>query len=500
MRKGKNVVGQAVVSFEEGRRIDTVKDLLISESNDAIIALLVDEGGLLSSSRVVSIDSVRSFGRDAVVIGDATSVVSASEDREVRSIIERKDKLLGKRVVTDTGDVMGSVSDVYFEEGSGRILGFEVSGGMLGDMARGTSFLAVEEIERLGPDVIFVRPETGENLEGQVGGVQGALQDAGGKVKEAGGKIGEAAGRAGQQAQLGLAEREPERALIGRRSGMDVSDDNGSIVVANGQRIRAEHVDWARKTDNVGLLTRAAAAGQTAETGTRAGAALEGMGDNLGAAWDRFTSRISEMRDEQGKRADEQQTRTRLAQIADAIGRPVGKVILDRSDNVILDFGDIITHQAVQQAYDAGMLDTLLASVYHAQFGLPLDQLRTGQPASGTVQKASGGAQLVDELEQKTRQIEQQHADEEQRRRQEAQMTVEQRERERQQRAQAREEAERERQREIEEARRGSDETTSAEAGAEAPATGRDDARPTKEYEAIPVEAPAETPGPSSRR
>jgi uncharacterized protein YrrD len=483
MRKGKNVVGQAVVSFEEGRRIDTVKDLLISESNDGIVALLVDEGGLLSSSRVVSIEAVRSFGRDAVVIGDAKSVIPASDDPEVRSIINRKEKLLGKRVVTDTGDLMGSVSDVYFEEGTGRILGFEVSGGMLGDMARGTSFLAVEEIERLGPDVIFVRPETGENLEGQVGGLQGALQDAGDKV-------GEAASRAGEQAQLGLAEREPERALIGRRSGMDVADENGSIVLAKGQRIRAEHVEWARGSNNIGPLTRAAAAGQTAETGARAGAALEGMGDNLGAAWDRFTRRIAEMRDDQGRQADEQQTRTRLAQIADAVGRPVGKVILDRNDNVILDFGDIITHQAVQQAYDAGMLDTLLGSVYHAQFGLPLDQLRAGQPASGTVQKASGGAQVVDELEQKTRQMEQQRADEEQRRRQEAEMTVEQRERQRQERAQARQEAEQERQREIEEARRGAEEPAPGATAEEATSPGDRHTRSTTEYEAIPVETP----------
>jgi uncharacterized protein YrrD len=453
MRKGKNVVGQSVVTFDEGRKIDSVKDLLIGEANDSIVALLVDEGGVMSSSRVVPIGAVQSFGRDAVVITSAQFVTSASSDPEVKAIMNRKEQLLGKRVLTDTGDLMGSISDMYFEEETGRIQGFEVSGGMLGDIARGTSYLAVDEIERLGPDVIFVRPETGESLENQVGGVQGALNDAGNKMGDAASRAGERAKAGLQDAQAGLNEREPERALIGRRSGVDVADETGSIVVANGQRIRQEHVEWARQTDNMGLLTRAAASGQAAETGDRAGAGLQEAGDNLGAMWDRFTQRLGEMRDEQGRQADEQQTRTRLAQVADAIGRPVGKVILDRSDNVILDFGDIITHQAIQQAYDAGMLDTLLASVHRAEFGLPLDQLRAQQPASATVKQASGGAQVVDELEQKVRETEQERAEREEHKRREAQAAAEQREREREERARQREEAEAERRREIEEAR-----------------------------------------------
>ncbi len=124
MRKGKNVIGQAVVGFAEGQRIDTVKDVLISGTNDAIVALLVDEGGLLSSSRVVPIEAVRSFGRDAVVVADVNSVVSASSYPEVKAILNRKEQLLGKRVLTDDGNLMGSVSDMYFDEATGRILGF----------------------------------------------------------------------------------------------------------------------------------------------------------------------------------------------------------------------------------------------------------------------------------------------------------------------------------------------------------------------------------------
>ena len=456
MRKGKHVIGKPVLSFEDGRRVDSVKNLLISEDNESIVALLVDEGGLLSSSRVVPLENVKSFGRDAVVIETSASVVTASSDPETKAIIQRKEALLGKRVMTDDGQSLGAISDLYFDDKSGRISGFEVSGGMLGDMARGTSYLAVDQIERLGPDLVFVRPDTGENLQNQVGGVQGALQSAGEKLGEAGSKLGDASSRAATGVQGAISGSEPEKGLVGRRSGADITDEDGNIVVANGQRIQQEHIDWAKETNNVGLLTRSAAAGEAQYAASRAGEALGQVGDNLGSMWDRFLNRVGEMRDEQGRQADSQQTAGRVSLIIDAIGRPVTKVILDRSDNVILDFGDIITHQAVQQAFDAGMLDTLLASVHRATVGFPLDDLKARQPGSATVDRASGGAAVLEELEQKMQADQKERAGAAEAQRAEADRAREIRERDRLTRANEREQAERERTKELAGANTGS--------------------------------------------
>jgi uncharacterized protein YrrD len=453
MRKGKNVIGQPVLSFADGRRLDTVKDLVLSGNDDSVLALLVDEGGLLSSSRVVPFEAIRSFGRDAVVIEDAQSIVSASNSKEINRILNRDEKLLGKKVVTDTGDGLGSISDMYFDDHTGRILGFEVSGGVLGDIARGTSYLAVDEIERMGPDVIFVRPETGEGLENQVGGLQGAMNDAGDRLGQERDRIGKGLGDARDQMGSDVSAQQHEQRLVGRRSGADVADENGSIIVANGQRVRSEHIEWARRTDNVNALARAVAKGEANETRERAGASLEEAGDNVGAMWDRFTQRLSQMRDENGRQVDEQYTRTRLAQIADIIGRPAGKVILDRQDNVILDFGDIITHQAVQQAHDSGQLDALLATVVRTEVVFPPDKLRADQPASATVEQASGNAQLVDELEQKVHESERERQEREERERRENEAALEQREQQREQRIQQRQSREQQREQEIEQAR-----------------------------------------------
>ena len=120
----------------------------------------------------------------------------------------------------------GSISDLYFDERSGEVLGFEVSSGLLGDAAKGTSYLANDEITGVGPELMYVRPETADVLEGQVGGLQGVMADAGSKL-----------GQTKDAASRKLDEGRPEDKLIGQRTGSDVEADDGSVIVPKGRRI-----------------------------------------------------------------------------------------------------------------------------------------------------------------------------------------------------------------------------------------------------------------------
>ncbi len=436
MRKGKTVIGQDVLSLADGTRVHTVKDLIIGEATQ-IVALLVDEGGLLSTSTVVPIEAVNRFGKDAVVIADSTAVIPASADARVKAILNSKDRLVGKTVYSTDGQELGSVADMYFDEVSGRIDGLEISGGKLADLAKGTSYLAADEIERSGPDMLFVRPETATALTAQIGGVQGALQDAAGKASNAAAGAQTSMQDAAAQEQERQAQ-EREQALVGQRSGTEVTDEKGAVVVAKGQLITAETVERARASGNLPVLLQAADAGKAEETQQQHEAAIQQVGDSAADMWDRFTSKIGEMTDAAGQRVDQQQTRSRLAAIADAVGRPVTKVILDRDDRVVLDLGDIITHQAVQQANDAGMLETLLGSVYTGQVEFARDEMKARQEATSSVDRAKGGASIVEDLEQRVEKPEQERAAEKERSKQEAEQSRQQRERERQARAKER--------------------------------------------------------------
>lgn len=460
MRKGKTVIGKDVLSLADARVLHTVKDMVIGPDGLSIAALLVEEGGLFSKSLVVPIESVESFGRDAVVVTDAQGVVEAGKIRDIDRILDRNDKLIGKKVFTEGGDEQGSISDMYFDEATGKIVGFEVSGGLVGNVTKGNSYLAAGDITRTGADIVYIRPEGAESLDAQVGGIQGAVGGVREKLGEAASQAGDAAATAKDRArEVGgavrgkAAETRPEESLVGRRSGVDVEDDDGNIIVAANQRIRAEHVEQARQRNKVAELTGAATKGQAAEVGEGAARAAGKAGDAAGGLWDDFTRKIGEMTDSTGKRLDEEKTKKRLADIEDAVGRPTTKVILDRSDNVVLDLGDIITHEAVQRAHEAGALDSLLSSVYKGDVAFSKEEMMAGTEGHATIEKASGEAPLVKELEQKVEQSQQERDRQREEKRTQTEEDRKRREAEREEREVEREEAAKKHDAEVKEAR-----------------------------------------------
>jgi len=437
MRKGKSIIGKHILSLATGERLESVTDLVLDPDGRRVMALVATEGGILTSSKVVPASEISSYGKDAVVVRGPDGIISASQQPELRAAVQHDDKILGKAVFTTGGDKLGAVSDVYFDERTSDVMGYEVSNGVIGDATKGTSYLATDEITGIGPDVIYVHPFTADALEAQVGGIQGALKGAGDQLGQATQGATERMGQAGSDVAVYRAKLAPEDSLVGKQTGSDVETDEGSVIVPKGRRVRPDDVTRAREAGKLQDLTSSVARAAAQQAGADANHAIGQAGDTAATLWDQFTIKIGQLQDSAGKRVDENQTKKRLADIADAVGRPVTKVILDREDNVILNMGDIITHQAIQRTYDAGGLDSLLNSVYKANVEFTKEELRTpmGTQAQASVDKATGGAVIVDELEAKVQTAEQERQADQERKKRESAAARDARESERQTRA-----------------------------------------------------------------
>jgi len=380
MRKGKRLIGRPILSLTEGVRVGEVKDVILGATNETVVGLLVDDGGLFGSAHVVPVDEIESFGRDAVVVTDRSSIRSASEVPDIKEILDRKTSLIGTRVFTETGDAQGSVNDIYFDEASGRVLSLEVTGGAWRDATTGVRNLPVTEVMRTGPEIIYVHPDTAEMLDAQRGGLSGAIADAGDAAREAGSAT-------------------VEDQLVGQRTGEDVENDRGAVIVPAGRRVTDDDVERARQAGRLPQLTSAVGLAVASNGTGDLTDSLSAAGDRASGLWDQFTQRIGLASDAAGRRVDEAQTKERLKKIEDAVGRPVTKAILDLHDAVVLDVGDLVTHAAVQRAHDAGSLDSLLDSVYRAEVTFDKDELRARRPGEATLEQAAGtGAPVVEEM------------------------------------------------------------------------------------------------------
>ncbi|MFW5787584.1 MAG: PRC-barrel domain-containing protein [Halanaerobiales bacterium] len=69
---------------------------------------------------------------------------------------KNKEIILGNSVINTSGKELGVISDLLIDEKLGKIVGYELSGGVIQDLWEGRNFLTVEENLYYGQDVVIV--------------------------------------------------------------------------------------------------------------------------------------------------------------------------------------------------------------------------------------------------------------------------------------------------------------------------------------------------------
>jgi uncharacterized protein YrrD len=454
MRNGKSMLGKPVVAYDSGEKFKTIADLIFDQENNLLLGFLVDEAGWFSNALVLPLNQIQAIGNDGVIVASKDAIIPASESPQIETILNRNNILKGTRIMTTDGHDLGKMEDLYFDDVSGAIEGYAVSGGIFADAYSGRSFVPAPDTLKIGEDVAFVPAYIADLMEEQVGGIKSVLQTTGDKVKEIAQATGEKAQDAAQLTGEKLQEvtqlasttftnvvihpEEQEAFMLGKVAQEAIQIPNGLYLVQPGQVVSQSDILLARNynltdalyratggslTDKIGgQLTGAmasmgveqaqgrrvnrmiftdeglviAAEGQIVtprvierakayhyeqalleSVGLTAVGALQTTGSDVGqqvkegakGLWEQVKETASNLQDQGAKAIEDQR-------IKGALGRPVTRVILDRNDGVILNVGELITHQAIADSRQADVLEVLLDSVYTETPHLSLDELR----------------------------------------------------------------------------------------------------------------------------
>ncbi len=183
MRKGSDVIGKSVITYDTGQKIAKVLDLIFDQDSNQLLAFLVDEGGWLHSAQVIPVASVQAIGPDGLLVPAKSAVVSVKDVPEIQQILRRDNVLRGTRILTTNARHLGTMVDLYFDEQTGEVEGYEVSGGLFTDAYSGRSFVPAPQTLRIGEQFAFVPLETADLMREQVGGLRGAMQAAGDRLQ-----------------------------------------------------------------------------------------------------------------------------------------------------------------------------------------------------------------------------------------------------------------------------------------------------------------------------
>lgn len=174
MVKAGEVVGRPVIVREGGRQVGKVKDVIVDQAGKQVLGFIISEG-LLKSTKVASWGALQALGPDSVILNAAGSVVKAAQAPEIKGVLDKGLSIRGLRLQTTEGKELGKVEDFQFDERTGEVEGYELSGGILADAFEGRAFLPTPPSIELGKDVAFVGPEAEATVH-QSGGIKGAFK------------------------------------------------------------------------------------------------------------------------------------------------------------------------------------------------------------------------------------------------------------------------------------------------------------------------------------
>lgn len=175
MVKAGEVIGRPVVVREGGKEVGKVRDLVVDQSGRQVLGFVISEG-MLRITKVASWSALQAIGPDAVILGSAESVVKAGQVPEIKRILDQGTSIRGLRLQTTAGKELGKIEDFRFDERTGLVEGYELSGGLLSDAFGGHSFLPTPVSIELGKDVAFIGPDAEATIQQSTGGIKGAFK------------------------------------------------------------------------------------------------------------------------------------------------------------------------------------------------------------------------------------------------------------------------------------------------------------------------------------
>jgi uncharacterized protein YrrD len=153
----KELTGLTVISIADGMRVGAINRVYADPAAKRIVGISVEPGSSLlepDSRKLIDVKDIHSLGPDAVTVSDA-SVVRGDETNERWLELIDVDGLTKQKVVTESGEVVGSVSSVEFDKGSYQLSGIEASPGFF----KSNTMIPIHQVTTIGPEMIIVSDE-----------------------------------------------------------------------------------------------------------------------------------------------------------------------------------------------------------------------------------------------------------------------------------------------------------------------------------------------------
>jgi len=151
-RRTQELMGLPVLTIAEGERLGSISRLLVGRETRSVKAVGIG-GGTFSHPSYLRFSQLSSIGADAVMVASEAVLQEGLPPGEIG---ELDSNLLGRPVVTESGQKLGEITGFTANTGTGRIEAFRVRTDAAG-MARLAEFVKLAKPEMVElPDALVV--------------------------------------------------------------------------------------------------------------------------------------------------------------------------------------------------------------------------------------------------------------------------------------------------------------------------------------------------------
>lgn len=162
MKQSQQLIGMPIISIMDGKEIGKVKSLLINPDVGAVDFFIVHNDQWTLGIKVLPFRHVKGLGDYAIMTESESSVIDLSEDALAGELRTKSIQIIGSRVITTAGRLLGQITEYYVSDRSGKIEGCLVE--IEGEQPK---VLGKDFIITIGKEIIIASDEGVANLRSQ---------------------------------------------------------------------------------------------------------------------------------------------------------------------------------------------------------------------------------------------------------------------------------------------------------------------------------------------
>jgi len=150
MKPTKEIIGLRIISILDGTQVGVVKDFVLNPQGKTLDFVIVDQPTDIFGAKVIAFADILGLGEFAVTIPHAGVIQDVTQNIDAQNLLKQDTRVLGTKVLTKKGQLIGEVTEVLIDEETGRIAAclFESQGQM--------HQVGVEQVITLGKELLIV--------------------------------------------------------------------------------------------------------------------------------------------------------------------------------------------------------------------------------------------------------------------------------------------------------------------------------------------------------